>query len=115
MLGLLMLGNQCRADVVASYGAKVKFKKGAVMKFADFDLRYVGQRKVATPTFSRGMVFEDFQASKGSEKVMVSWSAGTGDIGPVGFEVGGGRFQLELRLADRIGRLKENELVVRRR
>ena len=45
------------------------------------------------------------------EKI-VSWSSGTGDIGPVEFEIGDKRFLLELRHSDELGKLNENELVI---
>jgi hypothetical protein len=86
-----------------------------VVKFADFELVYLGQRTVTSTQFKPGMVFEDFSASNGTEKVKVCWSAGAGDLGPVEFQIGAGRYRLELRYADGIGRLKDSQLVVKKR
>jgi hypothetical protein len=45
-------------------------------------------------------------------ETVVSWSSGTGDIGPVQFEIDGKRFLLELRQSDKLGKLQGNELVI---
>jgi hypothetical protein len=44
----------------------------------------------------------------------VSWSSGTGDIGPALFRVGSKQFALELSRSDKLGPLKANELVISR-
>jgi hypothetical protein len=43
---------------------------------------------------------------------MVSWTTGTGVIDPTDFEIAGKHYQLELRRSDKLGKLKENELVI---
>jgi hypothetical protein len=43
---------------------------------------------------------------------MISWSSGTGDIGPTIFHVGNEQFWLELKRSDKLGKLKDDELVV---
>lgn len=98
-----------------SYGTKVKFAKGRTLSFADFDLTYTGTRRESSSPFPRGFSFEDFQLSRAGESKTISWSAGTGDIGPVEFDFAGQKFALELRMSDRLGRLGGNELVVWKR
>lgn len=56
--------------------------------------------------------FEDFRVSRGNQSITVSWSSGTGLLGPQDFEFGGRKFELELRHHDKLGWLKEDEVVV---
>lgn len=97
---------------VKAYGARVPFKEGRPLKFPDFSLEYVGQRRVASTRFPRGFLYRDFIVSAGSERITVSWTAGTGDIGPMPFTIAGKSFNLELAQSDSLGRLKPNELVI---
>lgn len=101
-----------RAGGPASYGAKVKYAKGAVLKFPDFDLIYIGTRHVASAKFPRGFDYEDFTVSKGSVSKRISWSSGTGLIDWTDFEVGGVNYALELRGSRKFGWLKDDELVI---
>ena len=39
-------------------------------------------------------------------------TAGTGDIAPIEFEIGGKHYQLELRRSDKLGKLKDNEFLI---
>lgn len=96
----------------APYGAKVAFRAGSPIRFADFSLTFLGTRRVASETYPRGFVFYDFRMVREDQVVTVSWSAGTGDIGPVTFSLGGRRFALELKRSDRLGVLGDDELVV---
>jgi hypothetical protein len=98
----------------SAYGTKVKFAKGQVLHFPDFDLAYTGSRHVATPKYARGFDYDDFTVSHGGVSKTVSWSSGTGLIDWTDFEVGGKNFALELRGSRKFGWLKENELVVSR-
>lgn len=100
------------ADAPANYGAKVRFKKGAAVVFPDFDLTYLGRRHVESPRFKPGFNYEDFRVSRGDKTGTVSWSSGTGLLGPQEFEFGGQKFELELRHTDKLGWLKEDEVVV---
>jgi hypothetical protein len=43
---------------------------------------------------------------------MVSWTTGTGLIGPMDFEIGGKHYRLELRHSHTLGKLQDNELVI---
>jgi len=97
---------------VAAYSSKVKFKAGHALRFPDFDLTYVGKHHVIPPQYPRGWWVHDFKVrAKGVEQT-VSWSAGTGDIGPTRFKVNGADFQLELSHSDKLGALREGEVVV---
>lgn len=99
----------------ATYGTKVRFKKDAVLVFPDFDLTYLGRRHVEAPKFKPGFNHEDFRVSRGKESTTVSWSSGTGLLGPQEFEFAGLWFELELRHHDKLGWLKEDEVVVVKR
>ena len=96
----------------ADYRAKVSFKKGAPVTFRDFVLTYLGERRVSSEKFARGFLVHDFQVTSLAGKQTVSWSSGTGDIGPTAFRVGRAGFQLELSRSDRLGRLQPDELVI---
>jgi len=96
----------------ADFGAKVAYKKDTPVQFATFALTYLGERRVVTEKFPPGMTFYDFRLTSTKGTQTVSWSAGTGDIGPTIFHVGSEQFALELKRSDKLGKLKENELVV---
>lgn len=120
IFGLIaMLGSAACASGssgAAAYGTKVRFSKGTALTFPDFELTYQGRRHVATPRFPRGFNYEDFTVSRGGKSITVSWSSGTGDIGPQLFDFDGHHFTLELRHADRFkGWLKEDELVIEKK
>lgn len=104
----------CGADkgAGAGYGAKVKFSKGTPISFPDFELKYTGARKVSSSAYPRGFLYHDFEASRGGTTKTVSWSSGTGDIGPAVFQFGGAEFWLELSRSDKFGKLSENEVVI---
>jgi len=96
----------------AAYDAKVKFTAGRALRFPAFVLTYVGKRHVTPPQYPRGWWIHDFKIRGKSGEQTVSWSAGTGDIGPTRFQVEGADFQIELAHSDKQGLLRENELVV---
>ncbi len=98
-----------------SYNIKVSFLKGRAISFADFDLVYLGDRHVSSPHFPRGFQYFDFLAETASEQVNVSWSSGTGEIGPTEFKIGGKIYLLELRGSKTHGRLEPDELVITRK
>ena len=96
-----------------AYGAKVHYVQGQPLHFPDLNLEFVGRREVPASTdYPRAMTFYDFKVYQGSETQLVSWSAGTGDIGPTLFEVAGQRYTLELARSDTLGALAEAELVL---
>jgi hypothetical protein len=95
-----------------AYGTRVSFQKARPLRFPDFVLEYVGDRRVTSKQYPRGFRYRDFAVSAGSERNVVTWSAGTGDIGPARFTIAGRNFDLELVSSDSLGSLKPNELVV---
>jgi hypothetical protein len=98
----------------AAYGTKVTFREGQALRFPNFELVYTGKRKVTPPQYPRGWWAYDFQVLAGKEEQKISWSAGTGDIGPTRFTIAGSAYDLELSRSDKLGRLKDDELVVSR-
>jgi len=97
----------------ASYGTRVEYRLGQKIEFPDFIIEYFGERRQRASPYPRDLLYYDFKirARQGAEKT-VSWTSGTGDIGPTEFEIDGKHYRLELRLSDRLGKLKENELVI---
>ena len=96
----------------ASYGTRVKYASGKKIEFPDFTIEYVGEHRTTTPVYPRGFLYYDFKVSKGKTEKTVSWTSGTGLIGPVQFEIGGKNYQLELRHSNKLGNLNDNELVI---
>ena len=98
----------------ADLGTKVAYKKDTPIQFPAFTLTFVGDRRVVPEKFPRGFLYYDFRVTSAQGTQTVSWSSGTGDIGPVSFRVGGEGYALELQISDKLGKLKTNELVVSR-
>lgn len=109
-LGLTACGAASASS--ASYGAKVQFRKGATVRFPDFDVTYVGMRKETSKVYPRGFTYEDFTVSRGGNSQKVSWSSGTGLIAPRSFEHGGRKFVLNLVYASGVGRLAQDQMVI---
>jgi hypothetical protein len=112
VLLILLLG--AGATRAADLGAKVSYQKDTPVQFAAFSLTFIGQRRVVTPKFPPGMTSYDFRVTSPHGAQTVSWSSGTGDIGPTPFTVAGERFALELKRSDKLGKLKDGELVITR-
>jgi hypothetical protein len=102
------------ASGAAEYGTKVALQKDRPVAFPDFVLTYLGERRVASERFPRGFVFRDFRVAGAVGTQTVSWSAGTGDIGPALFRAGPKSFALELQRSDKLGPLKSDEIVISR-
>jgi hypothetical protein len=98
----------------AAYGEKVFYFQDQPIVFPDFTLIYQGERQVTSDKYPRGFTYHDFQVDNGDESQMVSWSSGTGEIGPSFFTVAGQQYMLELISSDELGRLTEGELVIGR-
>lgn len=114
LAALLLISVACQrtSSTPERYGARVVFRAHTPLHFPDFDLIYLGERRVAPAVYPREFIFHDFQATRDSEAVDVAWSAGAGDIGPAPFTIGGKSFLLELQVSDQHGALEDNELVV---
>src|SRR5207249_8895356 len=95
-----------------SDGTRVKYRLGEKIEFPDFTIQYVGEHRKTLPVYPRGFLYYDFKVSKGKTEKVVSWTTGTGVIDPTDFEIDGKHYQLELRHSDKLGKLKENDLVV---
>ena len=96
----------------AAYGSKVRFNASLTVRSPDFELTYLGKRHVTPPQYPRGWWIHDFKVRGNRGEQTVSWSAGTGDIGPSRFKVNGALFQIELSRSDKLGSLCEDEMVV---
>lgn len=96
----------------AVYGSKVKFSAGRTLRFPNFELTYMGKHHVTPAQYPRGWWIHDFKVREKSDEQTISWSAGTGDIGPTRFKVNGADFQIELSRSDKLGPLREDEIVV---
>ncbi len=94
------------------YGEKIKFWQNQPVKFTDFNLTYVGERRVTSDKFPRGFLYRDFKVEAGKEEQTISWSSGTGDIAPTQFTIGRQNYELELAMSDKLGKLAEDELVI---
>jgi hypothetical protein len=95
-----------------AYGSKVRFGLDRTLRFPDFEMTYLGKRHVTPPQYPRGWWIHDFKVRGKDGEQTVSWSAGTGDIGPTRFKVNGADFQIELSRSDKLGSLRDDELVV---
>jgi hypothetical protein len=113
LFALLATGLDLSAKPILSpYGAKVRFRAGSRLHFSDFDLTFLRLRRNQPPPFPPGILVYEFRVVKDNEVMAVSWSAGTGVVAPSSFTMSGQRFLLELGFSERIGVLKDNELVV---
>jgi hypothetical protein len=95
-----------------SYGTRVKYSTGEKIEFPDFTIAYVGERRKSLPVYPRGFIYYDFKISNGNTEKMISWTSGTGLIGPMQFEMGEKHYQLELRHSHQLGKLADNEVVI---
>jgi len=116
VVGILSLTGCSSKTGGADYNSVVSFSKGEKITFPNFVLEYRDERVVdrfPTDGNSVKMKFYDFEANNGGERVIVSWSSGTGDIAPSPFEIGGNKYELELRISEKLSKnLAENELVI---
>jgi hypothetical protein len=96
----------------AAYGMRVKYKAGQKIDFPDFTVEYLGERRKTLPVYPRGFLYYDFKITRGKADKVVSWTTGTGIIDPTDFEFDGKRYHLELRRSEKLGELKDNELVI---
>lgn len=98
------------ASEVAAYGSKVKFSAVRTVRFPDFELTFTGKRHVTPPQYPRGWWIHHFKVRGKGDEQTVSWSAGTGD--PTRFKMNGADFQIELSHSDKLGPLREDEMVI---
>ncbi len=119
-VGLLLLlgfGSLCEGGS-DPYGRPVPYALNADTRFPDLTVRFIGVRREYPKVYPRGFPVYDFEIiSTQGTRVTVSWSSGTGQLGPVAFSVDGVEYFLELK-ADSLATdpakrwLKENELIL---
>lgn len=97
---------------IRNYGEKVKYTELQKIFFPDFILVYKGQSQKMSSQYGKNFIYYDFNVSNPLEMKTVSWTAGTGDIGPTEFEIDGKKFGLELKYSEKEGQLKDNELII---
>ena len=98
------------------YGSPFSYEVAKSITFPDFSFRYDGTEPGANyPGTNRRMgdVIQ-FRVETAEKSQAVSWSSGTGDIGPSFFKVGMACFRLELKQSDKIGRLEAGNAVISR-
>jgi hypothetical protein len=96
----------------ASYRTGVKYRVGQKIEFQDLTIEYLGERRKSVPVYPRPFIYYDFKVTKEKAEKVISWTTGTGLIGPMEFEIGGKQYQLELRHSNKLGKLSDNELVI---
>jgi hypothetical protein len=100
---------------IQKYGEKVSYSSGKEIKFPDFSIKFLGKREEKYPNEKKSelkMIFYDFEVTKGETKKKISWSSGTGDIGPTFFEIEGANYVLELSQSDILKSLGEGNFVI---
>jgi hypothetical protein len=107
----------CRAsNSAADYDKIVTFSQDKPVKFSDFELTYVGERK-QTSTFPNGnsftFTYNVFKIKNENKADSVAWTSGTGEIGPIYFEFRGSKYSIELKYWEKEKKkLDEDELVI---
>jgi hypothetical protein len=112
LLGFSGLVSCGQAEQTASYGTRVKYRARQKIEFPDFAVEYLGERRKSLPVYPRGFLYYDFKISRGKAEKVISWTTGTGIIDPTDFEFDGKHYYLELRRSEKLGILKDNELVI---
>jgi hypothetical protein len=81
----------------ARYGIWETYSSTDSLVYPDFKLRFLGLSEQPLPDFvAMGPVYR-FLVFQGDLETTVSWSSGTGDIGPELFEISGKKFFLEMK------------------
>lgn len=97
-----------------TYGSRQHYARDQVLRFPDFELVYLGERRERSPGLP-AITFHDFRLQgAATPATTLSWSSGIGDIGPLPFRVGDRQFLLEMQVSDTLGTLGPDELVVTR-
>lgn len=113
-MNLIILNNNIEEiKNIFQYGEKVQYEKGTVIQFPDFRLVYIGDKWLSGKNGATwSMVFNLFEISDGKISKEISWSSGTGNIGPNPFEFKGKKYNIEKTISDNFGQLKLNELII---
>lgn len=122
LLPILASGGHAGAEEVAgAYGRPVPYALQQAVQYPDFSVRFLGARREVISVYPRGFLYYDFEIfSRAQEKTTVSWTSGTGVLGPQAFEVDGEGYFLELKANSletdaRKRWLKEDELIIWKR
>lgn len=95
------------------YGEIIQYAQGQPLHYPDLTLEFLGIKEhPPSDLYPRSMYAYEFEVSQGSLSQVISWSSGTGDIGPTYFELSGKTYALELALSDELGMLEKGELVL---
>lgn len=86
--------------VHAHYNQPVRFSLHEPLSFTDFDLRFIGTRREVFEKYPRGFLYYDFELTHRDAKQTLAWTAGTGLIEPLSFEINAKRFELWLGFAE---------------
>jgi hypothetical protein len=83
----------------ARYGGWERYYSVDVLKYPDFELRFTGSEPgpffPASTTHRMGTIYK-FRVTRKGAYADIRWSSGTGEIGPVRFEIGGESYMLEM-------------------
>jgi hypothetical protein len=105
-------------QVAARYGEPARFSREISLQYPDFDLIYLGLGRATVGAGHLALQAHYFRAIGSKEQNIINWSAGTGLLGPIGFELGGKRFFIEMRRNSLGGQpgegeeLREDEVVI---
>jgi hypothetical protein len=102
------------APVNGEYGESIRYAPRRPITFPDFTLEYTGQHRVITPRYARGFLYHDFRLTQGAQTETVSWTDGTGVLGPIDFTFDGKPYTLEISQWDTIGPVEFGTVVVDR-
>ena len=95
------------------YGEKVKFTKGTKIVFPDFVLEYVGQRRESSQKYPQGFLFYDFAATaEGATRKILMEQRNPEILGPPHSRSIRSASRSELKRSDKLGPLKDDQLVV---
>jgi len=79
-----------------NYGEIITYEKDKALEFPDFSIKYTGERKEEVPQYAQGyFIYYDFEISTDNKSDIVSWSSGTGSIGPKYFNFNNQDYVLE--------------------
>ena len=97
------------------YGKRVNYDIGKQIQYRDFTIHFLGIRHETPDVFPIG--WDVFDVSNSGDSILVSWSAGTGLIGPETFMLDGKSYVLELKVTgskhlSQNHRLKDNEMII---
>jgi hypothetical protein len=105
----------CGSGGDGKYGEVVKFSQDKPVKYPDFEITFLGERK-QTANFPNGNSFTftyyDFKVKNPSNEKDLFWTAGTGEIAPAYFTLDGVKFMLELRSAENGKKKLDNDEMV---